>query len=716
MLQRCEDTNLCLNWEKSHFMVKEGIVLGHKISKKGFEVDKAKINVIANLPHPTTIKGLALRETDATKKSQKSIIEANNMKTSMLQAHYLLGLYLLTGFPKAFMPFFVHSELIKGGVQTLFMKTFEASKILECYYLNEMDRSVLLEYDKYKDRMFYNCHKMGTFCREVEFKKHKRQQKLGIQGNSIKGRVRMERCLLEKANNIKGRENNDDSFIEDWVSDDEEEVGLPKGHRNRGIKEVGNGQKTDQLGFLMKTGLKTIKNAKSLSTDRSVNTARPVSTASFDMKNIVPKDGLTCLVAKATSEESMLWHRRLGHVNFKNINKLVKDNLVREGLESISPFQQEPRVYFRADWKVASYFEMTHSKSFILPVSTGLKTSLLFKQERMSKIFFSDELGFLNAIYEGRLTKFKLQNVWVLVDLPKGHRAIGTKWVYRNKKDERGIVMRNKLQILLLRPYLRRRLTMMMCLLQWMNRSHIDDFWLMLITWVSLYTIWMSNCGFPIWSNLTVVVYVCQPQDVKSCLFPQIWKRPWSKDERLMEVDGNLFRSDDGSLMYLYQHLDQIYVCRFVHVARFQLPKNFPISLAVSKRIFRYLKGNHLRFFVYSKGFPMGVSCYLISDYAGAKFDRKSTWRLSILGNRLILGIAITNCGLQPSTMKLNMWRLQLLWTSSLDPKPIALIMDIPEMTSPEQTASSALASPEQTGMVKELSNSFTVGVYSKLS
>ncbi|GKD66390.1 putative ribonuclease H-like domain-containing protein [Tanacetum coccineum] len=51
---------------------------------------------------------------------------------------------------------------------------------------------------------------------------------------------------------------------------------------------------------------------------------------SFDMKNIVPKDGLTCLVAKATTEESMLWHRRLGHVNFKNINKLVKENLVRD--------------------------------------------------------------------------------------------------------------------------------------------------------------------------------------------------------------------------------------------------------------------------------------------------------------------------------------------------------------------------------------------------
>ncbi|GKA88718.1 reverse transcriptase domain-containing protein [Tanacetum coccineum] len=58
MLKRCEDTNLALNWEKSHFMVKEGIVLGHKISKSGIEVDRAKIDVIAKLPHPTTVKGI----------------------------------------------------------------------------------------------------------------------------------------------------------------------------------------------------------------------------------------------------------------------------------------------------------------------------------------------------------------------------------------------------------------------------------------------------------------------------------------------------------------------------------------------------------------------------------------------------------------------------------------------------------------------------------
>nr|GEV33731.1 reverse transcriptase domain-containing protein [Tanacetum cinerariifolium] len=58
MLKRCEDSNLCLNWEKSYFMVKEGIVLGHKISKQGIEVDKAKVDVITKLPHPTTVKGI----------------------------------------------------------------------------------------------------------------------------------------------------------------------------------------------------------------------------------------------------------------------------------------------------------------------------------------------------------------------------------------------------------------------------------------------------------------------------------------------------------------------------------------------------------------------------------------------------------------------------------------------------------------------------------
>nr|GEU95195.1 reverse transcriptase domain-containing protein [Tanacetum cinerariifolium] len=58
MLKRCEDTNLILNWEKCHFIIKEGIVLGYKISKSGVEVDREKVDVIAKLPPPTPVKGI----------------------------------------------------------------------------------------------------------------------------------------------------------------------------------------------------------------------------------------------------------------------------------------------------------------------------------------------------------------------------------------------------------------------------------------------------------------------------------------------------------------------------------------------------------------------------------------------------------------------------------------------------------------------------------
>nr|GEV18504.1 DNA-directed DNA polymerase [Tanacetum cinerariifolium] len=58
MLKCCKDTNLVLNWEKCHFMCIEGIVLGRKISKSGIEVDRKKVDVIAKLPHPTTVKGV----------------------------------------------------------------------------------------------------------------------------------------------------------------------------------------------------------------------------------------------------------------------------------------------------------------------------------------------------------------------------------------------------------------------------------------------------------------------------------------------------------------------------------------------------------------------------------------------------------------------------------------------------------------------------------
>nr|GEZ30472.1 reverse transcriptase domain-containing protein [Tanacetum cinerariifolium] len=94
MLQRCEDTNLSHNLEKSHFMVKEGIVLGHKISKNRIEVNKAKVDVIAKLPHPTTVKAI-----DYLSKW----VEAKTLPTNdaRVVCKFLKSLFAIFGSPRA---------------------------------------------------------------------------------------------------------------------------------------------------------------------------------------------------------------------------------------------------------------------------------------------------------------------------------------------------------------------------------------------------------------------------------------------------------------------------------------------------------------------------------------------------------------------------------------------------------------------------------------
>ncbi|GJX20211.1 reverse transcriptase domain-containing protein [Tanacetum coccineum] len=85
--KRCKDTNLVLNWEKCHFMVKEGVVLGHKISKSGIKVDRVKVDVIAKLPHLTSVK-----EKETPFVFSKECIEAFNiLKKKLTEALILVA-------------------------------------------------------------------------------------------------------------------------------------------------------------------------------------------------------------------------------------------------------------------------------------------------------------------------------------------------------------------------------------------------------------------------------------------------------------------------------------------------------------------------------------------------------------------------------------------------------------------------------------------------
>ncbi|GKB81580.1 putative ribonuclease H-like domain-containing protein, partial [Tanacetum coccineum] len=95
---------------------------------------------------------------------------------------------------------------------------------------------------------------------------------------------------------------------------------------------------------------------------------------SVDLKNIIPKGGLTCLFAKATSDESKLWHRRLGHLNFKTMNKLVKGNLVR-GLPS--------KLFENDETCVACQKEKQHRASSTKDETSGILKSFIIGIENL---------------------------------------------------------------------------------------------------------------------------------------------------------------------------------------------------------------------------------------------------------------------------------------------------------------------------------------------
>ncbi|GKC86149.1 putative ribonuclease H-like domain-containing protein [Tanacetum coccineum] len=398
---------------------------------------------------------------------------------------------------------------------------------------------------------------------------------------------------------------------------------------------------------------------------------------SFDLKNIVPSKGLTCFIAKATNNESKLWHRRLGHINFKTLNKLVKGNLVRV----------EPK-------KVNQAF---------------------------------DDVSWVEAMQE-ELLQFKLLNVWTLVDLPKGKKAIG-----RNKKYHKGIVVRNKPECrqdhrqegghrLMMNTFLYGTIeeevyvnqppgfedpefpnkvykvekalyglhqaprawyeTLSTYLLEnGFRRGTIDktlfikkiknDILLVQVyvddiifgsTKKSLSTEFeklmhkrfqMSSMGeLTFFLGLQVEqrkdgIFLSQDKyvydilkkfgftTVKTASTPMETHKSLSSNAAEPDVDVHLYRSMIGTLMYLTSSRPDIMfaVCA---CSRFQVTPKVSHMHAV-KRIFRYLKGKPTLGLWYPKDSPMDLIAYSDSDYAGASIDRKSTTGgCQFLGSRLV--------------------------------------------------------------------------------
>ncbi|GJY36465.1 putative ribonuclease H-like domain-containing protein [Tanacetum coccineum] len=191
--------------------------------------------------------------------------------------------------------------------------------------------------------------------------------------------------------------------------------------------------------------------------DHQVNTASPqvntgsrvISTAAPEV-NTATSEGLMGPIPTTEDTQEEVTSLNLGNlspsyaVSSTPHTRIHKDHLIDHVIGDVQSFVQTRRMttsYSELGFLSAIYEGKTHQD-----LHTCLFACFLSQEEpkRVSKAL--SDPAWVEAMQE-ELLQFKLQNVWVLVDLPKGHRAIGTKWVYRNKKDERGIVVRNKARL-----------------------------------------------------------------------------------------------------------------------------------------------------------------------------------------------------------------------------------------------------------------------------
>nr|GEV27390.1 hypothetical protein [Tanacetum cinerariifolium] len=237
------------------------------------------------------------------------------------------------------------------------------------------------------------------------------------------------------------------------------------------------------------------------------------------------------------------------------------------------------------------------------------------------------------------------EGVWILVDLPNGKKAIGTKWVFRNKKDERGIVVRNKARLVMdvksAFLYVTIEKEVYVCQPPGFEDPHFPnkvykvekalyDLHQALRAWYETLSTYLLENRFRR-GTIDKTLFILKDR-VSTPMEPN---KALIKDAEAEDVDVHLYRSMIGSLMYLTASRPDImfvvYAC-----AKFQVtPKT--LHLHAVKRIFRYLKGQPKLGLWYPKDSVFDLKAFFDSDYAGASRGRKSTTEgCQFLGKRLI--------------------------------------------------------------------------------
>nr|GEU51098.1 reverse transcriptase domain-containing protein [Tanacetum cinerariifolium] len=433
MLKRCEDPNLCINWEKSHFMVKEGIVLGHKISKKWIEVDKAKdmpfelmydasdfaIGAVLGQrqdkhfrPIHYASKTMTEEESNytTTKKEMLAVVIPGNLKTQA----------------KGFCPpVFIFSASIGNHGTT------NVGLINGINRDNHMDVTGFVDSDYAKDPdkgksitgyafLVQGCvvswkatlqHVVALSTTEAEYMALMEAVKEAIW---LKG-------LLEEL----GVELNRVTVN----CDNQGAIHLSRNHNDVHVSANGS-NKTDNL----KHDEKARRDDKGKS---SVDSLTGVSDLNMpELEDIIYSDDEED-VGAAADLSNLETNIPVSPIPSNRVHTDHPINQIISDLNSAPQIRSMTRMVKEQGGLHQINDEDFHTCMFVCFLS----------QKEPKKVHQAlKDLSWIKAIQE-ELLQFKLQKFCVLVDLAKGKRAIGLKWFFRNKKDKRGIVIRNKARL-----------------------------------------------------------------------------------------------------------------------------------------------------------------------------------------------------------------------------------------------------------------------------
>ncbi|GJT06459.1 ribonuclease H-like domain-containing protein [Tanacetum coccineum] len=308
--------------------------------------------------------------------------------------------------------------------------------------------------------------------------------------------------------------------------------------------------------------------------------------------------------------------------------RIHKDHPLDQVIRDFQSATQQERC--QRIWRNMGLLVLFNNKQPIKTIKTACLLVFYHRKNPKKVIHALKDPSWIEAMQE-ELLQFMLQEVWTLVGLPNGKRAIGSKWGFKNKKDER---IRNKAR-LVVQGYTQEEGIDYDEVFAPVARIKAIRLFLAYASFKDFMVYQMDVKSAFLYGKIQEEVYVCQPPGFEDPNFPnrvtrlkkhcmdyiKLLELEVKTESTPMETQKPLLKDEDGEEVDV--HIYQV---------------NPKVShLQAVKRIFRYLKGQPKLGLWYPKDSPFDLVTYTNSDYAGASIDRKSTTGgCQFLGCRLI--------------------------------------------------------------------------------